>query len=52
METTKILRFTAANFSYFPFHITFIEKMPVEENALKFLWLPFYIQISCNPHIN
>ena len=41
METTKILRFTPANFSYFPFHITFFEQLSAEQNSIKFLWLPF-----------
>jgi len=49
MRTTKIGRFTSTNFSYCPFQITFVEHLPVKENAIKFLGLPFYIQISCKP---
>jgi len=29
--------------------MTFVEHLPVEENAKKFLGLPFYIQISFKP---
>jgi hypothetical protein len=32
--------------------MTFVEYLPVEENAIKLSGLPFYIQISCKPKIN
>jgi hypothetical protein len=36
MEKAKIVKFTPANFSYSPLHMTFAEHLPVETNALKF----------------
>jgi len=50
METIKIGRLTPANFSYCPLHMTFVERLAVEENAITVFGLQFYIQISCNPH--
>jgi hypothetical protein len=36
MEKTKIVKFTPANFSYFPLRITIGEILPVETNAVNF----------------
>jgi hypothetical protein len=52
IETTKIVKFTCANFSYSPLHITFCENLPVKTNAINFLGLQLDSQLSWKPHIN
>jgi hypothetical protein len=52
MEKIKIVKFTPANFSYFPLHITIGENLFVETNAINFLGLQLDSQLSWKPHIN
>jgi len=49
METIKIGRLTPENFSYCPLHMTFVEHLAVDENAITVFGLQFHIQISCKP---
>ena len=51
MEKTKIVKFTPANFSYSPLHVTFAEHLPVETNAIKFLGLQLDSRLSWKPHL-
>jgi len=52
MEKIEVVKFTPANLSYSPLHMTFAEQLPVETNVIKFLGLQMDSQISWNPHIN
>jgi hypothetical protein len=52
METTKIVRLISVIFSYCPLHMNFAEHLSLEENAIKYLGLPFHIQISYKAHTN
>ena len=52
MKKTKIIKFTLANFSYSPLHMTFAEHLPVETNAIKFLDLQLDSRLSWKPHLN
>jgi hypothetical protein len=52
MGKTEIVKFTPANFSDSPLHITFGENLPVKANATNSLGLQLDSQLSWKPYIN